>query len=636
MGQGEVLFSMRTAFRLLRYVWPHWRGLAVVLGTMALSVGLDVLRPWPTKLLVDQVLGQQPVPEGLGGALAVLPGGQGTEGLLLWVCVATVLIFLARTVMTMLSTTASVTFGQRMVYDLGADLFAHLQRLSLLFHSRRPVGDLVGRVTGDTYCVQLLVSNAALPLLQALLTLVAMFAVMWRLERTMTLLSLGVAPFLLVLIRLFGRPMKRRGRLRRDLEGRLMSVVEESLSALPAVQAFTREEEEHARFLRTAAETVAAYRRSTFADMWFKLLTGLVLALGTAGLMWLGAHYALAGRVTVGTILVFLTYLASLYEPLNSIAFTASALQYAAANADRVVELLDTAPDVRDPPDARDVPLRGHVRYEDVSFAYEPGRPVLRGVSFEARPGEVIAVVGPSGAGKTTLINLLVRFFDPSEGRVLVDGIDVRQFAVRSLRQQVALVLQEPFLFPMTVAENIAYGRPDARRPQVEAAAVAASADAFIERLPDGYDTVIGERGATLSGGEKQRLSIARAFLKDAPVLVLDEPTAALDARTEAQLLEVLDCLMKGRTTFIIAHRLSTIRNADRILVLDQGAVVEQGRHADLLARGGLYATLYGKQMGLARHDAHAGAAVCCLDNEQTAPSAGSGEVRHAVEAGEE
>jgi ATP-binding cassette subfamily B protein/subfamily B ATP-binding cassette protein MsbA len=594
---------MKTALRLLPYVWPHWRGLAVVLATMALAIGLDVLRPWPLKILVDQVLGQEAVPDDLQQLVAILPGPGGVEGLLLWVCISTVLIFLARTLTTMASTASSVTFGQHMVYDLGADLFQHLQRLSLVFHSRQPVGDLVGRVTGDTYCVQLLISSALFPLLQALLTLVSMFLIMWRLEPTMTLLSLGVAPFLMLLIRFFGRPMKKRSRKRRELEGRLMSVVEQTLSALPVVQAFSREEREYNRFRAMAAETAAAYRRTVVADMWFKLFTGLVMAVGTAGLMWLGAHYALAGKVTVGTVLVFLTYLASLYEPLNAIVFTAPTLHYASANADRVMEILDTPPDVRDLPGARDVRLMGHVRYEDVTFAYDAGRPVLHGISFEARPGEVVALVGPSGAGKTTAVNLLVRFFDPANGCVLVDGHDLRQLTVHSLRQQVAIVLQEPFLFPLSVAENIAYGRPEATRAQVKAAAIAASADQFIQQLPDGYDTVIGERGTTLSGGEKQRLSIARAFLKDAPILILDEPTAALDARTEAQLLEVLELLMKGRTTFIIAHRLSTIRNADCILVLDRGMIVEQGRHADLLVRGGLYAGLYGKQMGLARHD---------------------------------
>jgi ATP-binding cassette subfamily B protein/subfamily B ATP-binding cassette protein MsbA len=339
------------------------------------------------------------------------------------------------------------------------------------------------------------------------------------------------------------------------------------------------------------------------AGMWFKFFVGLVSALGTAGMMYLGARYALSGHMTAGTILVFLSYLASLYSPLESITYTASTWQGAAANADRVIEILDIVPEVRDLPDAREMEVRGHVRYEAVTFGYETGRPVLHGVSFEAKPGEVVAIVGPTGAGKTTLVNLLVRFFDPWAGRVTVDGHEVREFKVKSLRQQVALVLQEPFIFPLTAAENIAYGRPDAPRERIVAAAEAASADGFITRLPEGYDTIIGERGATLSGGEKQRLSIARAFLKDAPILILDEPTSALDARTESLLLGALKRLMQGRTTFIIAHRLSTIRNADTILVIDEGRIVEQGRHADLMIRDGLYANLYRQQMQFARHD---------------------------------
>jgi ATP-binding cassette subfamily B protein len=594
---------MTTYLLMLRYVRPHWRGLGVVLVTVALTVGLEALRPWPTKLLVDQVLGQQQLPPEIAGLLAALPGPSGTEGLLLWICISTVLIFLAATLVSMASTLASVELGQRTTYDLGADLFLHLQRLSLLFHGHRPVGDSIARVTGDPQCIRVLVTGVFLSVLQSALSLVTMFAIMWRLEPTMTLLSLGVAPFLVLSIRAFGGPMKVRNRDRRDLEGHMMSVVQQTLSAIPAVQAFTREELEHARFRRYADETVTAYRRSTFADMWFKFFVGLVTAVGTAGIMWLGARYALEGQITVGTILVFLAYLASLYGPLNSLTYTAAAYQQAAANADRVLEILDTPPDVRDLPHAREARLRGHVRYEDVTFGYVTDRPILKRVSLEARPGEVVAIVGPTGAGKTTLVNLLARFFDPWSGRVTIDGEDIRQLRVRSLREQVAIVLQEPFIFPLTAAENIAYGRPDATREEIVAAAVAANADDFIRRLPEGYDTVVGERGATLSGGEKQRLSIARAFLKDAPILILDEPTSALDARTEALLLDALDELMKDRTAFVIAHRLSTIRNADRILVLDRGEIVEQGRHWDLMAAERLYAGLYRQQMEIVRHE---------------------------------
>jgi ATP-binding cassette subfamily B protein/subfamily B ATP-binding cassette protein MsbA len=585
-----------TLWRLRRYVRPYRRDLATVLLAMAAAICLELLRPWPMKLLVDQVIAGQALPQALRTLQESLPGAGTAFGLLVWVSVATVLIFLAGTLIATFQAVVTVRFGQHMVYDLAGDLFLHLQRLSLLFHSHRPVGDTIARVTGDPYGVHLLVNGALLPLTQSTITLGAMFVVMWALDPTLTVLSLAVVPLLILAIAVFGGPMKARTRARLDLEGRMMATVQQTLTAIPAIQAFTREEFEHARFRRYAGETAVAYQRATMADMWFKLAVGLVTAVGTAMVMGVGGLYALEGRVTVGTILIFLSYLASLYAPLSSIAYMASILQHAAANADRVMEILDTAPDVRDRPDARDARLNGHVLYEDVTFGYTPGRPVLRNVSLEARPGEVIAIVGPTGAGKTTLMNLLLRFFDPWSGRILIDGHDLRGLRVRTLRQQVAIVLQEPFIFPLSVAENIAYGRPDAGREEIVAAAVVANAAGFIERLSDGYDTVVGERGMTLSGGEKQRLSIARAFLKNAPILVLDEPTSALDARTERLLLDALRRLMEGRTTFIIAHRLSTIRNADRILVLREGEIVEQGTHVELLMRDGLYASLYRTQ----------------------------------------
>src|SRR5262245_53870845 len=328
---------MKSFWPLFRYALPHWRGLALVAVTMAVTVGLDVLRPWPTKVLVDNVLGQQPLAAGVGASLPVSLGE--TKGLLIVACLATVLVFAARAAVGMVNAAASVTLGQRMVFVLASDAFAHVQRLSLLFHSRRQVGDLVHRVTVDSYCVQVLIASTLLPLLQSLLTLAAMFVIMWALQPTLTLVSLAVIPLLLLLIWSFSRPMKNFGRRRRDLEGQMMSLVEQTLAAIPAVQAFTREERERERFQQTAAETVTAYRRSTAVDLWFKSLVGLVTAVGTAGIMWLGATYALEGHLSVGTILVFLAYLACLYEPLNSVVYTAALVQYAAAGADRVREI---------------------------------------------------------------------------------------------------------------------------------------------------------------------------------------------------------------------------------------------------------------------------------------------------------
>jgi len=572
-----------------------------MLGAMVAGVAVDLLRPWPMKVLIDHVLGGQPMSPGFAALIGALPGGQSTSGLLAWASLATVVIFLGGSTLATISLVTSVRLGQRMVYALGADLFAHVQRLSLAFHSRRPVGDSVARVTGDPYCLQMLVNGTALPVAQSLLTLVSMFAVMWRLEPSLALLALGVVPFLGLFIYGFGRPMHLWARERRDREAHLMAGVQQTLTAMPAVQAFGREDTESDRFRRQAAATVAAYERSSLADMAFKLAVGLVTAIGTASIMWVGGRYALEGTVTPGTILVFLSYLAALYAPLNEIAHTASTVQYAVANAERVVDLLDTAPDVVDQPGAIQARLVGRVRYDDVTFGYEARRPVVRGLTLDVEPGEVVAIVGATGAGKSTLVSLLLRFFDPWSGRITIDGHDVRSLAVKSLRAQIAIVLQESFILPITVAENIAYGRPDATREQIEAAAVAANAAGFIGRLPHGYATGIGERGMTLSLGERQRLAIARAFVKDAPILVLDEPTSALDAHTEAAVLEALQRLMKGRTTFIVAHRLSTIRHADRVVVLDDGALLEEGRPSELLQRdGGPFARLWARQLGVA------------------------------------
>jgi ATP-binding cassette subfamily B protein/subfamily B ATP-binding cassette protein MsbA len=426
--------------------------------------------------------------------------------------------------------------------------------------------------------------------------LISMFAIMWRIEPTMTALSLGVAPFLVLTIRIFGDRLKKSTRAKRDLEGRISSLVQQTLCSIPAIQSFNREEVEHERFRRYANETLYASKRNVSAELWFKLFLGLATSVGAASIMWFGAKNALEGRISAGSVLVFISYLGSLYYPLNSIASMTSTLQSAAANADRVMEILDTAPQVQDSPHARGVKIRGDVRYEAVRFEYVPGLPTLKGVSFEAHAGESVALVGPSGAGKTTLVNLLARFYNPSSGRVLIDGHDICEIRLGSLREQVAMVLQDPFLFPATVAENIAFGKPGATREEIMEAARGANAHEFIARLPQGYDTQVGERGVTLSGGEKQRLSIARAFLKDAPILILDEPTSALDARAERHLMGALERLMKNRTTFIIAHRLSTVRNVDRIIVLDHGEVMEAGTHSKLLSQNGLYASLYRQQ----------------------------------------
>jgi ATP-binding cassette, subfamily B, bacterial len=597
--------SYRRQLRLLRYARPHRRGLSLMLATALLDIGLNLARPWPLAILIDNVIGAHPAPQWL----TALPGASSRHGLLVWVAVAEILIFLAGTLTSVTSNFLSLKLGQRMTWSLAEDLFRHLQRLSLLFHTRRAVGDLMERVTTDCYSIDTLVTGALLPMVQALVTLIAVFAIMWALEWRLTLLAVGAVPLIAFSVRYFGRPMRESSREQRDSEGRMSAIVEQTLNAIPAVQAFTRERYQELRFRQHAEQTVRAYVRATFAGMWFQLFTGLAIALGTAAVIYVGGTLALEGTLTAGAIVVFVSYLGSLYEPIDALSQTAQTVHNAAAETDRVMEILEIEPAVGDLPGASARRVAGPVCYEHVDFGYEAARPVLDDVSLRVDPGEVLAIVGPTGAGKTTLASLLVRFFDPWHGRITIGGTDLRDFTLHSLRSQIALVLQDPFIFPATIAENIALGRPDAPREQIVASSRAASAHEFIERLPDGYDTLVGERGATLSGGEKQRLSIARAFLKDAPLLILDEPTSALDARTESLLLGSLERLMAGRITLVIAHRLSTIRTADEILVLQEGRVVERGSHERLIAQKGLYCSLYRQQMQLADHELPAVAA---------------------------
>ena len=587
----------RSYLALLRYAVPRWRGLGVVLASMLVMVGLDVIKPWPMKFLVDHVLKGNLRSADLSTWFEVLPGPTTRYWALFWVVVATVVIFVLATLFSMIYQVASVAIGQRMTYALGSDLFMHMQRMSLLFHARHPVGDSIHRVTGDTYCLQMMINGAVLPLLQSAITVVAMFVVMWNLDPLLTALSLGVVPFIILTIRRFKTPMYEFSRDQMDLEGSMMSVVERSLTAIPVVQAFNREDAEHERFRSFADRTTFAYVASTLTDMWFKLWAGLATTVGAAALIWAGAIAVFEGRLTLGSLLVFLAYLAALYGPLDQMTFTASTLQQAAAQADRVLDVLNAPIDVTERAGAKDIQLVGDVSYDNVSFSYEPGKPTLVDINLTMAVGQTVAIVGPTGAGKSTLVNLLVRYYDPDEGSIRIDGHDVRDLTLQSLRRQIAIVLQEPFIFPLSIADNIAYGRPGAARKDIVEAAKAAGAHEFIVKLPRGYDTIVGERGSTLSGGEKQRLSIARAFLKDAPILILDEPTSALDARTETALLAALKRLMVGRLTFVIAHRLSTIRDADLIVVLDNGRVVEKGTHDELLERGQLYSSLYHQQV---------------------------------------
>jgi ATP-binding cassette subfamily B protein/subfamily B ATP-binding cassette protein MsbA len=579
------------------YALKRWHGLLAVVLTMAAKIGLDLLKPWPMKVLVDHGLGPHALPPVLADIAALLPGAGTREGLVSWSIAATVLLFIAAWALGVATAYANISFGQRMVYDVATDLFSHLQRLSLRFHSRRSVGDSIRRVTTDCGCVSVIVSNAALPFASAAVSFVAMFWVMWRIEPRLTMVSMAVAPWLVVVLRRYMTPMLERGYDQQEAEGRIYEVIERTLTALPVVQAFGRERACDHEFARATDAAVDASVSATLVGLKFKVLTGLGTACGTAAIVWAGGHSVLEGRLTVGGILVFLAYLAALYGPLETLMYAPSTTQAAAGSARRVLEIFDTDREVDDRPGARRLHRSpGHLRIEQVTFGYEAGRPMLHDIDLEVAPGETVAIIGPSGAGKSTLAGLVPRFHDPWRGRVTIDGHDVRDLELRSLRSHVAVVLQEAFLFPMSIADNIAYGRPHVSRREIEAAARAANADQFISCLPEGYDTIIGERGATLSGGERQRISVARAILKDAPILILDEPTSAIDALTESALLDALERLMQGRTTVIIAHRMSTIARAGSVIALDHGRIVERGSPDDLRRRGGLYARYHALQ----------------------------------------
>jgi ATP-binding cassette subfamily B protein len=591
--------TIRRYIRLSHYAHRYRKGWALIVVVTLLSSAFSILQPWPMKILVDHVLGQIPMPQTLARAVGQLPGGASTDALLLLVVFAGLAFFVFNSATEAILTLAWIRVGQRMVYDLATDIFAHIQRQSLLFHSRQPVGDSMSRIAGDSWCVHNIIGTLLFAPFHALITMSIMLAVMFRMDAGLTMLSLCVGPLAIGARLLLRKRIRVAARARREIESRIQSHIQQTLSGISVVQAFAQEERAQSGFRNIANSIIQAQRNTTFIKSASNLGSGILMTGGTALVLFVGARRSLSGQLSVGSLLVFLSYLKSLQGQMNSFMRVLGALQGTSANIDRVMEILEKEPEVKDQPGAVFLEsIRGEVRFEGVCFGYERDRAVLEDISFEIQPGNTIAIVGVTGAGKTTLVSLIPRFFDPWKGRVTIDGHDLRDVQLKALRQQVGIVLQESFLFPITIAENIAYGRPDASPEQIEQAARAANAHKFIEGLAAGYNTVIGERGATLSGGERQRLAIARALLKDAPILILDEPTSALDSETEGEILQALGRLMRGRTTLIIAHRLSTIRSADQILLLDGGRIVERGTHEELLARRNRYARFHNIQLG--------------------------------------
>jgi ABC-type multidrug transport system fused ATPase/permease subunit len=570
---------------------PHRSELGVYLAVTVFAAVLELLAPWPMKIIVDSVIGAQPLPYSQGRQW-LLRLAQDKLFLLIAVIVAGLVLKIFISLFRLYSASISVRMRQHIVLRLKADLFDRLQRQSLSFYDTRRLGDIVSRVNNDVWGIDEGILTI-MPLVVAAGTLIGMLSIVTYLNWQLALISLIIVPLYYSTYGFYSRHFDRRSEEVARMEGESMSIVQEVLSSLRVVKAFTREEHEHSRFLRQGQSAAEARIQLTKHQVAYSNIVGVITAAGTAMVLGFGAYQVLQERLTLGEFFVILAYLASVYVPLEAISTALTYTHGYIAKIRRVIEVLEAPIDIQDKPGAIALTnSAGTMEFHDVSFAY-PGRdPVLQDINLTVRGGEVVGIVGPTGSGKTTLVSLITRFYDPLCGKVLIDGHDLRDLQIKTLRQQISVVTQEAILFWGTIRENISYGRLNATREEIVEAAKLAGAHEFIERLPEGYDTQVGERGLTLSGGEKQRLSIARAFLKDAPILVLDEPTSALDARTESILLNVIWRLMRGRTTFIVAHRLSTIRGADRILVLDCGKIAEQGTHGELLALGGLYSTL--------------------------------------------
>jgi ATP-binding cassette subfamily B protein len=587
---------------LLRRLLTYWRTARkeTAAGAVVLifAVVVELLQPWPIKWLIDYVFGSQPVPAWLAAIWPSL-SGEDLARAIAAVCVSILAFALFHRLSLLISHFFLICAGGRIVQQLRCHAFEQLHRLSLAFHDRTKVGDSLYRVAYDAHSAQTLLNGALVPMFSGVLLLAGATLIMLRINVLLTLVTLAAAPLFFIIIRGFGRRIDEESRRYHENESAIVSSLQESLSSIRAIQAFTLEPQTGERFRVRSEQSLASNQRMTRTQLIFGACSGVAVACGTVGVVWVAGHQVMRGRLAVGDIVLFLAYLGMLYQPMAVFSQSASVIQSSRAQLRRVFEVIDALPDITDRPKARTLPtVRGAIEFRDVCFGYDKDRPVLKHIDLKVDAGQVLALVGRTGAGKTTIASLLMRFYDPITGAILLDGHDLRELRLAWLRRQIAIVLQDPVLFSTTVAENIAYGRPGASLHEVKEAARLAQADEFIDALPQGYETLLGERGVNLSGGQRQRLAIARAFLKNAPILILDEPTSALDTHTEEALLRSLHELMHGRTTFIIAHRLSTIRNADSIVVLDNGRIIERGSQAELLARESEYKKMYQSQWG--------------------------------------
>ena len=573
----------------------HWKALTLALLAVLGETVADVLEPWPVKVVVDNVLLNKKLPHRLDALVNLFP--HNAFATLNFALAGVLLIAVIGAISSYTEKFLTTSVAQWVAHDLRRMVYQRIQRLSLAEHGQSHTGDLLTRVTSDIDAIQDFITSALLGVVTNVLTLVGMLAVMFYMNWRFTLIGLSVAPVMFLFVYVYTKRIKKASRLVKKREGELMSEVAEKLTSIQVVQAFAREDYEDQKFDWQSQQSVAAGLRARSMKARLSPVVDLLVAVGTCLVLGYGARLVLNGAFTTGQLIIFIFYLGKTYKPMKDLSKMSNTFAKAGLSFERIQQLLDIESRVRDLPGARSAPrFAGALEFDHVTFSYDGGQPVLKDVSLRIEAGQVAAIVGPSGTGKTTIAGLIPRFFDPQHGRVAIDGHDIREFTLKSLRDQVSFVLQDTLLFRGTVWENIAYGKPEAEIEETVHAAEQANAHEFIVKMPDSYATMVGERGTTLSGGQRRRIAIARAIVRDTPILILDEPTAGLDAASERFVTEALERLMKGRTSIVIAHHLQTIRNADVIFVIKDAEVVERGSYDELLARGGVFAALHAIQ----------------------------------------
>jgi ATP-binding cassette subfamily B protein len=572
---------------------PHWKALSLAFVAVLGEAFSDVLEPWPIKVVIDNILQSKRLPGWLQGLIPPI-FGQDKLQILDFAVTAVVGIAIIGAISSYLQKYLTTSVSQWVTHDLRRTLYNHIQRLSLAQHDNAQTGDLISRVTSDIGAIQDFINSALLGMIANVLTLLGMMVVMFYINWRFTLIALSIAPALFVVVYWFTGRIKKASRAVRKKESELVSVVQEVLTSVRVVQAFAREDFEVSRFESQSLKNVETALEARSLKAKLSPVVDVMVAVGTCLVLGYGARLALRGELSAGVLVVFLLYLGKMYKPIRELSKMTDSVSKAMVGYERIQEVLEIEAAVKDAPRARRAPrFKGKIEFEHVNFAYEDKATVLKDVSFTIEPGQVAAIVGPSGTGKTTIISLIPRFYDPQSGIVKIDGTDIGSYTLKSEREQISFVLQDTLLFHATVWDNIAYGKPNATSEQIVKAAKLANAHEFIGKLSEGYDTMVGERGVTLSGGQRQRIAIARAVIRDTPILILDEPTSGLDPVSEQAVIEALDRLMEGKTCIVIAHHLNSIRHADVVFVIKDSELVEQGTHEELLAVGGVYSELY-------------------------------------------